>query len=78
MVSIFISASVKVVLSAKGVQRQGGEGEAAGERASHQLHHQQQGGTRKLKVLKSRLKLLILFSESPPGTPTVPGPPQVR
>ena len=50
MVSIFISASVKVVLSAKGVQRQEGEGEAAGERVSHQLHHQQQGGTRKLKV----------------------------
>ena len=55
MVSSFISASVKVVLSAKGVQRQGGEGEAAGERASHQLHHQQQGGTRKLKSLEVQI-----------------------
>ena len=56
MVSSFVSASVKVLFSAKGVQRQGGEGEAAGERVSHQLHHQQQGGTRKLKVLEVQIE----------------------
>ena len=61
MVSTCISASVNVVLSAKGVQRQEGEGEAVGERASHQLHHQQQGGTRKLKSLEVQIETFDPF-----------------